>query len=139
MCCDYDPPSVYNETTPKARKEHRCNECRRSISVGETYKRVEGRWEGGWSTFRICEHCLKCIKIHGQIDADCDCYGLGDFWESFHEHIEGSYSTEGSKFHRLEISANHKWRYRRGSRAGQLMPVPNPAEYTRKLSPVETD
>lgn len=42
----------------KARKPHTCGECRRTISVGETYTKDTGLHEGYWSAFKTCGHCL---------------------------------------------------------------------------------
>lgn len=56
--CDYDPPSVYSATTPRAKKTYRCDECRGSISPGERYERVFGVWDGRADTYRTCERCF---------------------------------------------------------------------------------
>lgn len=42
---------------PRARKEHRCDQCGRTIQVGEVYRRQGGVWDGRMST-SIC--CLQC-------------------------------------------------------------------------------
>lgn len=59
MCAveECDPWDVYNETHPVARKEHHCCECRRTIRVGERYYRMEGAYDGKWSTYKVCQHC----------------------------------------------------------------------------------
>lgn len=56
--CDYDySPSMYSETWHKARKEHKCCECKRTIHPGEDYQRVSGVWDGEFSTYKTCERC----------------------------------------------------------------------------------
>ena len=58
MC---DLPRVYSDSTPKARKEHRCCECRGTISVGEVYHIFSGYWDS-WSTFKTCDDCQELRK-----------------------------------------------------------------------------
>jgi hypothetical protein len=50
-------PSVYRESFPKARKEHTCYECRRSINKGQTYHYAEGCWVGKFSRYKTCKPC----------------------------------------------------------------------------------
>lgn len=47
---------VYNEDRVRARKPHKCCECRLPIVVGEEYMRCSGLWDG-WETFRQHLHC----------------------------------------------------------------------------------
>lgn len=68
QCCpltgaDGDGPSVFTERTITARKEHRCCECRGAIAAGETYQRVDGCWDGSWSTYKTCAICVE-IRDH---------------------------------------------------------------------------
>lgn len=95
--CDYgDGPSVFDEKTVKAKKAHKCSECRGAILPGEAYLKTWGIWDGEASTFKRCADCssliewalahVKCICWHyGQslsdiIDAmqeyDAECPGL---------------------------------------------------------------
>jgi len=43
--------------TPKARKEHKCCECHRTIKPGEHYQRVTGVWDHDPNTFKTCTEC----------------------------------------------------------------------------------
>jgi hypothetical protein len=43
----------------KARKQHRCGECRRRIEPGQTYTNFVGLFEGD---FFSVKHCLRCTK-----------------------------------------------------------------------------
>lgn len=54
---DGEAPTLYNETKPKARKQHKCCECGATIEPGETYQRIEGMWEGDFRTFKTCSFC----------------------------------------------------------------------------------
>jgi len=49
--------SVYCVTTPVARVEHLCGECRRTILVGEPHERHDSVYDGSASTHRVCSHC----------------------------------------------------------------------------------
>lgn len=59
MCFTHgcDSPTGYEETIRKARKEHRCCECRLPIRAGETYQHVWGVWDGHMETFKTCAAC----------------------------------------------------------------------------------
>jgi hypothetical protein len=54
---DGETPSVYTETYPKARKEHKCYECLRPIPVGEKYHNFKGCWDGKWDEYKTCVPC----------------------------------------------------------------------------------
>lgn len=60
-CCDGESPSVYNRTMPTAQKQHLCCECGGAIQPGEKYERVEGLWDGKFSTFKTCPDCLALL------------------------------------------------------------------------------
>lgn len=87
MSCEL--PTVYGCDKPKARKAHRCCDCRGSINVGETYHRHHGIWDGRASTFKVCADCeaLRAEVDKGERDPEsCTAFGeLGqsiiDSWE----------------------------------------------------------
>lgn len=54
----YDTPQVCIETNPKARKEHRCCECRGVIQIGERYEYCTGIWDEP-DTFKTCHDCVE--------------------------------------------------------------------------------
>jgi hypothetical protein len=87
--CDYDPPSIYNCTPVKAaRKEHQCEECRRTIRPGEPYELVWGMWDGRSETFKTCSHCLALrdwVKAH----VPCFCWAHGNIREDALETARG--------------------------------------------------
>ena len=61
--CDIYPPELYRAAMRKARKRHKCDECERDISRGESYEHVEGIWEGRWGQFRTCMDCLSIRQV----------------------------------------------------------------------------
>ena len=63
MCsCDDDGPEAFCEVTRKARKEHRCCECRGVIRAGQTYEHASGIWEGEPRSFKTCAACVEARK-----------------------------------------------------------------------------
>lgn len=50
---------VHDERLVRARKGHKCTECRETIKPGALYERVRGLWEDrGWSEFKTCARCV---------------------------------------------------------------------------------
>lgn len=56
---DYDPVTMLHSERRRARKEHKCNECFRTIFIGERYLNEGILWGDGdgISTHRVCWHC----------------------------------------------------------------------------------
>lgn len=139
MCdCDDNSPKVCGQMTRRARKPHRCSECRRTIAKGETYQETSGLWDGGWETFRWCIHCVESCKIINTSLKDfCFCYG--SLWEATTNVGSDSYNWIDRHYDRswppgvarLIVSARRKWTYRRGCKIGQLVPVPSQAAAVR--------
>lgn len=78
MCsCDGDGPSASWESRPKAKKRHKCCECRGWIEPGETYWRVRGIWNGEAKTFLMCGDCEDLKEWAGD-GADCFCWSFGN-------------------------------------------------------------
>lgn len=84
--CDYDPPEFYHQEVRRAKKEHRCSECGRSISPGESYEHVRGKWDGYVDTFKTCPRCL-ALKAWVQARVPCLCWAHGNIIE---DAIEGA-------------------------------------------------
>ena len=61
ICCPLsesdEPASLCNATYRVARKEHKCTECVRSISVGTKHKLIKMLYDGAWESYRICTLC----------------------------------------------------------------------------------
>lgn len=66
---DGEMPSVYEEKFPIARKEHKCCECQKTITVGQKYEFFKGCWNGKWQKFRTCMDCHELrldMSDHGE-------------------------------------------------------------------------
>jgi hypothetical protein len=64
----------------KARKPHKCYECRREIPVGAQYEYVAGKYDGDFFTHKTC---LVCAEIRDSFS----CGGgvqYGSLWEDMH-------------------------------------------------------
>ena len=62
--CDIeDYCTMLNVTRPKARKEHKCHECKRIISTGEKYLSETTLCEGKVETWKTCADC-ESIRKH---------------------------------------------------------------------------
>jgi hypothetical protein len=74
MCFYRDGSSdVWNESIPRARKEHRCDECGRVIPRGDRYTRARSLYDGGWSTWICCARChfVRALIEQAEITEGC--------------------------------------------------------------------
>jgi hypothetical protein len=78
--CDGDPATIYSATKPRARKEHRCDECGAKIKPGEQYENVFGVWEGYGSTWKTCERCYD-LRQWVKNNVPCFCWYHGNMLE----------------------------------------------------------
>jgi hypothetical protein len=56
-------PSAFSVQNRKARKQHKCCECLRTIEKGEMYRYESGIWDGPMS-FKTCEDCLSLREAY---------------------------------------------------------------------------
>lgn len=87
MCDCFDNyPTFYNAKIVKARKLHKCCECRQPIETGTHYHRADGLWDGEVSTFKTCLECKRLIDfILAKYPNECECLGHGDLRETLYE------------------------------------------------------
>ena len=76
-CDDTDAPSMYNVETRKARKAHKCSECRGAIAAGETYEHVRGVWDGDPATYKTCQDCAE-LRKWAEAHVKCICWAHGE-------------------------------------------------------------
>jgi hypothetical protein len=77
--CDYDPPDFIWTRQPKARKQHKCQECFGTIEKGEKYQKTTSKYDGAIDTY---ETCLPCADLY--------------IYANQHElPVEGTYSHTG--------------------------------------------
>jgi hypothetical protein len=64
-----------SDTTPKARKQYRCDICNEIIEVGEDHVARRGAGEGRIVTMRMHLDCEEFSKAWDQMDWECHCPG----------------------------------------------------------------
>lgn len=75
-------PSCFSHRVRKARKEHRCCECRRIIVKGERYHYESGIWDGSADDFKTC---FDCYEVRSEMF--CDGFEYGNMWGMLREHL----------------------------------------------------
>jgi hypothetical protein len=82
---DGDSPDFFNAKIFKAKKAHKCTECRRAITPGEEYEYVSGKWEGRFEAYKTCQDCLSIRN-----EFFCDGYSFGDLRSDLTDYIWGA-------------------------------------------------
>lgn len=75
----------------KARKDHRCCECRGVIRLGEMYHRYSGIWNDGPARFKVCNDC---DDLRHDVDKDINDYYEKTPFEGLHESVYSSRDSE---------------------------------------------
>jgi len=85
ICQDYDGdgPEFFTTRIVKARKVHRCGECREEVSVGQLHEYVVGKWEGDFGTHRTC---LPCKNVRDSL-MQCG-FAFGRVWDDVRNWFE---------------------------------------------------
>ncbi len=84
-CEDGESPEFCRWTKPRARKEHECRECRRTIAVGERYELIVGKWDGEFDSLRTCLRCEAVRDAFAEVEG---CHPpIGTLREEIHECI----------------------------------------------------
>ncbi len=119
--CDYDSPEFYAAATRTARRAHQCEECRGSITLGDRYENVSGKWDGSFNTFKTCGHCVN-LRTWVKNNVPCVCWLHGDMFQSLEEAIEGAVYRAPEETHGLEfgyLRRRHAIRLRNRVRDGK--------------------
>jgi len=88
---DGDTCVVYPEENPRARREHKCDECDRVIKKGEYYFKERFLYDGDFETQKTCTDCMSVRKAFF-----CS-FAFGTLWDEMEYHIEcedGQLSSE---------------------------------------------
>lgn len=124
MVDDADRSTSLGELYPRARKPHKCEECRRTIEPGEVYSLSKTLFDGRVHAYKTCSHC---VVARDWLSANCGGWIYGGVWEDIEEHIHeyrGVYPSIARQLKRLAVWESHDWKVARGPRAGQRLPVP---------------
>jgi hypothetical protein len=104
----------WSETHRTARKDHRCGECARSISKGETYWYASGVHGRRGFSAKTCDHCHIASDW---LTANCSGYMYGSQIEDIHEHAEANIPML-----RIVVGARRQWKS--FSDPSRLLPAP---------------
>ena len=75
-----------SRSNPTARKEHRCQECRQIINIGDKYEKITEVFEGEISTHKTCTNCVSIRDVFFS-----DGYFFGNIIEAMEEHVSECY------------------------------------------------
>ncbi len=81
-------PTVFDASTPRARKAHRCCECRGVIPPGEQYHLFTGLWDGRWDAYKTCEDCEKLRNKIAQGRRGGEWPAFGDLYDEVFDNAE---------------------------------------------------
>lgn len=87
-------PTLYSEREVRARKQHRCCECRISIKPGDTYSRVEGLWDGRFQTYKTCTPCAEARDWLSRLMPSDEC---GPTFGDLHDYLADEWREGGRK------------------------------------------
>ncbi|QIB67142.1 hypothetical protein [Kineobactrum salinum] len=106
--------TVLHEKQQRARKEHVCAECHRTIGKGEVYLNEGLLFEGKINTHKTCAHCL---VVRSWISKECGGWIYGEIKEDFEEHARNPFYEETLNY--LCSGIQRRWRCQHE----QLLPV----------------
>jgi len=95
---------LLKDSMPKARKDHRCSECGRTIGKGEKYKYEVGIWENSLDVFKTCNQCL---DARSWLLKECNGWVYTGVLEDLREHWD---YTPTMKLGRLIVSMKRQWK-----------------------------
>lgn len=113
MADDGERADVWQQWTPRARKDHKCDECGRAIAKGETYRQTKMLFDRMWSATKQCAHCM---VLADWLVEECGGYLTQGIVEDFANHADdyGRFDLR-----RMQWGALHRW-----ERKGKMLPVP---------------
>ena len=109
---------VWRCEKPVAKREHRCDECRRAIQPGESYLREGGLSYdgGGWETYKTCRHCDAARRW---LVIVCGGAIFSEVLEELREHWQESDTYRSLWLNAAMAGIRRQWKRRDGS----LLPV----------------
>lgn len=78
---------MYAVEVRKAKKAHKCSECRGVIGAGETYEHARGVWDGEPGTYKTCKDCAD-LRKWAEAHVKCICWAHGSVHEIIRETMD---------------------------------------------------
>ena len=103
-CYDGDGAEVYRKTNPKAKKQHKCDECGHIIQPGEVYARTFTIYEGTPDTYIACERCDDLMEAFSDVGF---CLSYDGFFGDYGEWLTDCGIEDGEE-RAFAIRAKHK-------------------------------
>jgi hypothetical protein len=101
---------TYHHDRRRARKQHTCVTCKRTIDAGETYLRGSGFGDGEAFTWKECAHCSAFLNL------------AAIAWEEEYSEVDfDAFEPSTVTEMRWKVQWYRKWR----RRDGDLYPVPS--------------
>ncbi len=91
FCIDvdvHDPADMIREESRRARKEHRCGECRKPIRKGDTYHYEFIGYDGEVSAHKTCSICKEIRDL-----LFCSGWEYGGVWASIRDYLESAHDS----------------------------------------------
>lgn len=118
--------TFYHSEKRKAKKEHKCDECLRTIHSGEIYTNTFMVCEGSAATFHSCAHCE---IAESWLITNCGGYLSGGVYEDIEEHVhEYAHPSIRRGLLRLVIGLRRQWKLFHGEGLMRIPPLPPPLE-----------
>lgn len=108
--------TVISTTYPRARTEHRCCLCYRTITKGEKYERQFNTFDGNPYVWKSCVHCTALAELYGP-----EWWDDGDGWNEDTVHSWEPDTIAG-------LRAKVMWQRGWTRRDGDLYPIPEAPE-----------
>lgn len=113
-------PNWYDETFPRARKQHSCVECEAPILKGEVHLSYKGHWAGGIGfdsgrQHMLCREASMFVRDNFNMG---ECIGFGDLLET---HREGRESANQLRERLEKISEPRRTEYKNDQLAYRAM------------------
>lgn len=98
---------------PRARIEHDCMSCGRTIKPGETYERQDNVFDGARYSYKACRHCQVATKRALAISRDSYYWDEGISSDVVHDVLRDEAETLGDI--RLSIGMRRRWTHKDGT------------------------
>lgn len=119
MVDDAEYSAIHRSDWRRARKEHRCVDCGRTIQRGERYLSAGGLYEGAWWADKQCEHCNGAAQL---LVRECGGFLFAGVQEDLAEHVSEPLPWR-MQAARYVVGMRRQWKRFRGGDGLMRVPV----------------